>query len=576
MTQVTSFFDETLGLYVYTTPLKVSSQVLDAAKKIAIKVQWDSDGFICGLTHTATIAICEKLGIVLLSVKEFMALVKRHPDIASHQFAEWFIDSFIMDEEQNYTNGEGTNVELPFGRPGWFRLEEIDEEGIPNHVQQRNSLGLWKYWSPNETNMVSGALRSFVTSSGTCSLDLGIPATARHPKIMIRECYRSSKPVNTSAISDTWKKYMHATQSCNDKKIRRYILSLDLDSIQIGRHENTLLNHKEEEMLVNLKGKRLLLTENYQCLNILGIESLIKMLCMKPDDNTTFVVGHKNPDADSVISAIFEALRRNAVYCANSTLPWIPSIPVEVSNLFTADLQRALLAIPMFKPHKDIILVDCQTFTYGSKSQVKAVIDHHNLTEIFPDYVAVSHENSWSSTIQVYIKLIGSGFDLDPDLSRILLEATLLEAEPELLERSPVLDQLAINRLRNIVKVPVRDYGSLLSLSDDIQSPSDLSIKFKKDYRETNFGFAVVHCMYYQDFSHIAEENNMSSHLPVTIVKQVLCNDKPPWVESEYITIHFNQSFHDNGFREAIRDVISLLVRLSMTRSSKFSETNCS
>lgn len=55
-------------------------------------------------------------------------------------------------------------------------------------------LDLWKFWTLGHHEFTAAAVRSFVTSSGTCSLDLGIPDFAQHPNFMIRECYRHDPP----------------------------------------------------------------------------------------------------------------------------------------------------------------------------------------------------------------------------------------------------------------------------------------------------------------------------------------------------------------------------------------------
>lgn len=80
-----------------------------------------------------------------------------------------------------------------------------------------------------------------------------------------------------------------------------------------------------------------------------------------------------------------------------------------------------------------MVLVDCHQHNLSEGRLLKSVIDQHIVQKKYPYYVAVSHEASWSSTLQVYTKMLGSGLDVDGRTGRILLKATWLEADPGLL-----------------------------------------------------------------------------------------------------------------------------------------------
>jgi hypothetical protein len=164
----------------------------------------------------------------------------------------------------------------------------------------------------------------------------------------------------------------------------------------------------------------------------------------------------------------------------------------------------------------------------------------------FPKFVAVSQDRSWSSTIQVYIKLLGAGFDLDKYTARILTAATMSQAEPALMDRCPATDRLALNRLKYLCEHMSRNYGHLLCciMGDETQLKM-----FYQDYRQTSFGFAVIHCREYSDFIALAKENNRANHLSLTVVKEVRASVYPPFVCSERIILVFNDNFYDKGFR---------------------------
>jgi len=181
-------------------------------------------------------------------------------------------------------------------------------------------------------------------------------------------------------------------------------------------------------------------------LAVLDQGALLDTLRGRPDQNTVYVMGHIRPDADSVISSIFEAVRRQMAYPGSSTA-WSESIPREVQHILGPEAVELLLKIPSPLPSNHVVLVDCHKVDPKYQMAVRSIIDHHIINKEFPYYVALSHEVSWSSTIQVYIKILGSGFELSLTMAKMLLEGTRLEAEPTLLLDMSDCDRLAVQRL---------------------------------------------------------------------------------------------------------------------------------
>jgi hypothetical protein len=125
-----AFYDETLGLYIYTTPPTVSSQVLESADELGITLNWDPKGYICRISHEAAMGLSQKLGIATLSVSQFMNLASRRPEVASQNFAEWLSETYTIDSNGVCYDHCGDIVDLPHGRPGWFRLEDVNKRDI--------------------------------------------------------------------------------------------------------------------------------------------------------------------------------------------------------------------------------------------------------------------------------------------------------------------------------------------------------------------------------------------------------------------------------------------------------------
>jgi len=271
-------------------------------------------------------------------------------------------------------------------------------------------------------------------------------------------------------------------------------------------------------------GKRRILLEDFEGFQMITMSDIRKALSGKPNKNTTYVVGHEYPDADSVVSSIFESVRRSLVYPNQKCLPWTSSLRPEVLSIVGPEIADLTMKVPKFSAYDRLTLVDCHRYDGANESQVIGVIDHHHVTKPFPAYVALSNESSWSTTLQIYIKILGSGFDLDPETSRILAEATKLEAEPQLMKRRPQIDRLALERLKTVAGSGVRDYGALLDLMMVETNPLTL---FYKDYRQTTFGFSVIHCKEYINMTTIVQQNNLKHHLPLSVIKQVLLSTKP-------------------------------------------------
>ncbi|KAK6502687.1 hypothetical protein TWF506_003265 [Arthrobotrys conoides] len=554
------FYDETLGLHISHSPLLVSSRVIKAARDVGVNVKWNDKGYISSISYTDARKLCNALDIYMMSVSEYMSLLQRAPQIASPHFAEWLSDTFSFCEG-DYLDATGRKLFSYTARPGWFDPRLTNSEGYPLSLVGCNVPSMWKFWTPGDPDLVSGALRGFVSSSATCSLDLGIPVFAQHPMMMIRECYRKKLLVTKSPILSIWSRYNSLTLSRDDAKIRDFLLSLDLDSLKPEETVDEFQAAKELEMLVDMRGKRLLLTNDSDCnMRIIGLSDMIKAFEVVPGSSSTFVMGHPNPDADSVVSSVFEAARRALVAKdkSKSHFAWAESIPAEVQHILGDALSEKISLDPQKPgPSDDIILVDCQNIEDHRKHQVKGVIDHHILTEQFPYYVAVSHEVSWSSTVQVYNKFLGSNLDLDGTTARILLEATRLEAEPELLKRMSALDRIAIARLEKIADTPSA-YPSLMQVLT--HSTNSAKETFYKDYKQTNFGFTVIKSSSSDpmtiSYRRFAEVNNEKEHLPLTIVKEIVYDPRFSTAERETFQLVFNDSFHDKGFRAAVRNVI--------------------
>ena len=551
-------FDETLKLHINLSPLLVSSRVLRAAKTARIALKWNDKGEICGVSFTEKELLCRELGIKSIAVSDFMALARREPRIASPDFAEWLADCYTFSDTHQCFDSRNQLVDLPHARPAWFDLDDIDHRGFPKKITSMNNPRSWKFWTPGHSGYTSAAIRSFVTSSGTCSLDLGIPTFARHPKIMIREAYETLEPEILSPIHSIWSQYESLTQRRNDKAIKEFFVALDLGEEEVANSNDEFTNNKEREMWYDLNGKRRLLAGHFHGLSILDEKMILDCLSATVGEDTIFVTGHPRPDADAAVSALFEAVRRTLQSPpGTNALPCVEYIPPEVRYVLGPDITSRYRLCPAgsnsLGSSNFIVLVDTHTIDSAHWNMVRAIIDHHIVRQQFPHYVAVSQEVSWSSTIQVYIKILGSGMDLNTTTARILLEATKLEAEPDLMVYMSEIDRLAFQRLEDIAGNNVTSYSDLMRI---MVTAEDLENAFYKDYKQTTYGFAVIKCLGQNDYYDIASLNNECHNLPLTVVKETWYDIDFSTVITETILLVFNKTHYDKGFRRCVRATV--------------------
>ena len=550
------FFDHELQLYINDSPLLISSRVVKAARRLNIQLRWNNKGHVQGVSYDVAMALSANLGIQVLSVSEFMSLVKREPRVASSEFAEWLTDRYTLSKSGKMLDAQGKVVRAPTARPGWFDLEDCDERGLPTKLSYMNVPSMWKFWTPGSSEWEAGAMRSFVTSSGTCSLDLGIPTFAQHPMIMIRECYRTKVERTTSPLEALYNDYQLLTLSKNDQKIEAFFESLDLPEMDTTNPMDEFVKDKEKEMAVDLLGKKRLLSGQFRNLLIIDRAAIIRTLATPAQEDTTYVIGHRRPDADAIVSAVFEATRRSLLSPDRTYLPQSEYLPQEVRHVLGNEISSLLRLSELSEvgPQNNLVLVDTHEIDKEITHLVRSIIDHHIVTTTFPYYVALSQEVSWSSTLQVYIKILGSGMDLDRGAAKILTEATKLEAEPTLWKHMSALDRKCMQRLESIAG-PTASYVDLMKIMTE--DAADDEETFYRDYKEASYGFAVVKSTKSRNLDQLARKNNSERGFPLTVVKQIIYESNFTNVSEESIAFIFSDLTYDKGFRAAVVDIVA-------------------
>ena len=143
--------------------------------------------------------------------------------------------------------------------------------------------------------------------------------------------------------------------------------------------------------------------------------------------------------------------------------------------------------------------------------------------------------------------------DSDTTTARMVLEATRLNAEPDLLDHMGEINCLAIQRLETIARQGARSYSALMCIMITSQGLDEM---FYKDYKQTAFGFAVIKGQEHHDYGEMAKHNNQCYNLPLTVVKQLIYDVYFSTVLRETILLVFNPEFHDKGFRRCVQAVV--------------------
>lgn len=630
------FYSEKLGLFISKKPLLISSRVLQAADRIGLKLQWDNQGRINRIQFGQAKQLLRELGAEMLDIRGFTTafselIEKGQPDLMAclqtEEFSEWLDTCFRHNGTEAFIieNPEGTDIGFdeapgyakaiqPYGHPGWFSFDasQISDQGIPQNVHEHKvDVGgppgnLWKYWSSYNPEFTSAATRGYVLSSGTCSMDYGVPVFARQPNLMVRECRKTldgfvEPNEHTLALYSLLQEYRNVlvTHPMEDKTAEIDTFFGDFSAKQAVidnyRSNGTVSDEFErqalEEAITDILGKQIAyLTEkqadtairsSFRLATLDGLTSYLTESRQKLRDaidrkeKIIFVAGHNNPDADAIISAVFEAFRRSLLR-DELCLPLVPGkIPKEVEALLGKDMSDLLLGSdhPLFREAEASglvrwILVDWHEFAY--EPFVDAVIDHHILSKVYPYYVAVSHELNWASTLQVYVKILGNGLVIDQRLAQILLAGTLLEAEYQLMQQSMgYMDRMIYRHLLSAANCK-DDRELYVTTVRPLLEERDADTLFIRDYKQSHemMGFAVIKLASFSDGAHALDDslrdsiiqraidNNLASNLPLTVLKFVEYDMSGLEVRYEEIVCVFNDNWHDDGFRDAVMTLI--------------------
>jgi len=210
-------------------------------------------------------------------------------------------------------------------------------------------------------------------------------------------------------------------------------------------------------------------------------------------DKMLYVVGHKNPDTDSICSAIVLAY-------------FLDGVPARLGDL-NPETQLVLRRFGVMEPElirsaegKEIFLVDhserSQTLDDLERGKLVGVLDHHKIgiTTLEPILYLAKPVGSTATIIgELYFKngmdiIGGENKELKPDLAGLLLSAIISDT---VLFRSPTttdLDKKIGEKLAKIAGIEdIQAYGMELLKAKSTVSKMKPEEIVKLDYKEYNF-----------------------------------------------------------------------------------------
>lgn len=188
--------------------------------------------------------------------------------------------------------------------------------------------------------------------------------------------------------------------------------------------------------------------------------------------NKTFVFGHKNPDTDSIASAISMANLRNQLG-ENSECFRLGNVNKETSfalNTFKFDAPKLIEKVDN---NDTIIMVDTNEFSQVAEgienANIKMIVDHHRVKLETADPIYYIAEPVGCTSTILYKLYKQNDIALDSNMAGIMLSAIISDT---LLFKSPTCteeDKIIANKLAKIANVDISRYGlDLLKAGTDL------------------------------------------------------------------------------------------------------------
>ena len=207
-----------------------------------------------------------------------------------------------------------------------------------------------------------------------------------------------------------------------------------------------------------------------------------------------YVVGHKNPDNDSIMAAYTYANLKNMTDADNEYIPVrLGELPAESTMIFEEYGIEAPALIEQVGEGDVLVLVDHNEMGQAvdgiEDAEVAEIIDHHRIADVSTSAPITFINLPWGSTTSIITKLY-EYFGIAPDkqIAACLLSAILTDT---VILKSPTateVDAKHVEKLAQILGVDPVEFGMKIFKSrggDDDVSIEDIC---SRDSKEFNFG----------------------------------------------------------------------------------------
>ncbi len=645
------FYSPSTKLYIFNHPLYVDDELLKLATDEGIKIDVSPEKWIINTKLKDFLKILSLRNSKALTLPEYFqvrddaiklnnyAMLK---SLESNKFIEMLSTIFIHDKWQihnpKFINsgkkiedcvGVKTIVETPIGRYGWIEPEKIDPEtGLPTEVEHIRNINdsTIKYWDTHTEIGKRGilmAVRGYVTSIGKISLDLGFPVDAISHKLTIRECKKTlpKNVLNKKIIQKArellssyytelrnriiytnipqWEEklydfiilYRNEIQEADDvasKVIKEDIR--DLLGVIYLHHENNNnyeMCKKIQKISVEFSKTIVDKVSDEGLFDFIKNRKTILFNAIKNKERIVFVIGHKNPDTDTVISSIFEAFRQYII--DNQHIRFIPvidgnDIPLEIIKLLGNEIKDKLI-LTTDKTYVNAVNNCNPEWIYvdhnigKEQSKVKYIVDHH-----FPSKICLNQQIprriifAGSTSGLVALKYYGLGIKIPEIMAKIFLGAALMDTENKNKQKMTKLDFLVMSQLKKNSNV-LNETTFYRNLMKQLLLCYDPEILFKRDYKEdwSYFGFCVAKAIdllgdekqsIINNLKQLAIKNNEQKNYLLTLVKVVDYDENSETIRKERIYFIFKENL-SLKFKNTIKKAIETIIKHESRKSVK-------
>lgn len=224
-----------------------------------------------------------------------------------------------------------------------------------------------------------------------------------------------------------------------------------------------------------------------------------------------YIIGHKSPDTDSVVSAIVYSVLKNTL---EDTDMYVPAIAGSANKATEYILEKFGFSIPEKLDNveeKNIILVDhnenSQIADGYEKAHIIEIIDHHKFNFSYSEPIMITCR-PWGSTVSIIAGMyIDNEIEIEKNLAGIMLSAIL---DDTVITKSPTcteVDEELINKLAE--DAGVEDWKELgmeiFKAKASVKEMSEMDIiknDFKDfEYKAGKFGIGQVETVDLSDFT---------------------------------------------------------------------------